>query len=386
MPLEGELAVHIAWDGRRAGRVSIRSTRPFAAERVLAGRTSAEAVATVPLLFSVCRRAQGAAAVSAIEAAGADLIRTGDIDARAIPVRLESVQEYISRILIDWPRATGRDAVIAPVAAARKGIEASQRAIDRAGGRADAARLRECASALETTAARAIYGMAPAEWLALSGHEELLAWAGRGATLPAALVGELLRDAPTLGASDVALMPPSDRDALLSIVVPAMTRDADFARMPTWDGSPVETGALARTRDHRLVAAVAKQCGNAVATRMIARLVELALLLRGLGREAPSTTDTLPWVQAFALSPGEGVASVQTARGLLLHRARVVDGRVVSYQIVAPTEWNFHPEGALRRGIEGLAASDPATLERQATLAVQALDPCVSYRIEVGHA
>ena len=92
------------------------------------------------------------------------------------------------------------------------------------------------------------------------------------------------------------------------------------------------------------------------------------------------------WVQAIALAPGEGLGAVQTARGLLLHRARLADGRVAHYEIVAPTEWNFHPEGALVRGLRGLVTDDGAALEQQARLAVQALDPCVACAIEVGHA
>jgi len=53
---------------------------------------------------------------------------------------------------------------------------------------------------------------------------------------------------------------------------------------------------------------------------------------------------------------------------------------------VAPTEWNFHPGGALASGLEGLEADDEQQLIRSTRLAVHALDPCVAYRVEVGHA
>jgi Ni,Fe-hydrogenase I large subunit len=77
---------------------------------------------------------------------------------------------------------------------------------------------------------------------------------------------------------------------------------------------------------------------------------------------------------------------VQTARGLLLHRARIDAGHVSGYEIVAPTEWNFHPAGALAHGLDGMEADDEATLRKHARLVVQGLDPCVACRIEVGHA
>ena len=81
------------------------------------------------------------------------------------------------------------------------------------------------------------------------------------------------------------------------------------------------------------------------------------------------------------------MAWVQNARGLLLHRVALdAQGMVDDYRIVAPTEWNFHPDGALVHGLTGLAADDEARLVRQARLAVQALDPCVACRVEVVHA
>jgi coenzyme F420-reducing hydrogenase alpha subunit len=167
-------------------------------------------------------------------------------------------------------------------------------------------------------------------------------------------------------------------------VLPALRAVAGFEAAPLWDGAPVETGALARMRAHPLVASVAKRCGNSVPARMAARLVELAALLARLAGTADAAA--APGICAFPLGPGEGLAAVQTARGLLLHHARVAEGRVAGYRIVAPTEWNFHPDGPLARGLAGLAAANDAALERSARLAAQALDPCVACRIEVAHA
>jgi Ni,Fe-hydrogenase I large subunit len=93
-----------------------------------------------------------------------------------------------------------------------------------------------------------------------------------------------------------------------------------------------------------------------------------------------------PRVQSIALGNGEGLAAVETARGLLLHRARLQEQCVVDYQIVAPTEWNFHPDGALVRGLEGLEAGEEQHLVGAARLAVHALDPCVAFRVEMAHA
>ena len=207
----------------------------------------------------------------------------------------------------------------------------------------------------------------------------------RGATIPARLLGVLLDTMPNLGCSDVPLMPFPAREALVRTIVPAMSRQPEFSRAPTWDGTPVETGALARMRSQPLVAALAARDGNSVATRMTARLAELATLLQDWLR-APTDERSTSGSQAMALAPGEGLGAVQTARGLLLHRVRLADGRVAHYQIVAPTEWNFHSDGRARarsararHGRRRIARAAGATRRAGAR-------PVRRVPIEVGHA
>jgi Ni,Fe-hydrogenase I large subunit len=74
---------------------------------------------------------------------------------------------------------------------------------------------------------------------------------------------------------------------------------------------------------------------------------------------------------------------VETARGRLAHRVELAGERVRRYQVMAPTEWNFHPEGPLVCGLIGLETEDRETLRQHATMAVMALDPCVGYRVDV---
>jgi len=380
MSLEGEIVVRLAWDGHRVQQARVASTRPLEAARVLIGKTPAEAVATVPLLFSICSGAQRAAAAHALASAGAS------VDAStATDVVLEIVQEHFWRLLLDWPQTMGHGSDAASVAHVRRKIAARRNAGDRSTRDESRPPMHELVDALNTTAAQTIYGMLPAAWHALRDADDLWAWVDAGATMPARLLGVLFDTMPQLARSDVALMPLPDREALMRAIVPALDRQPEFSRAPTWEGSPVETGALARMRSHPLVAAAAARDGNSVATRMVARLAELATLLQDL---ADASVDERPasWVHSLTLVPGEGLGAVQTARGLLLHRVRLADGRVAHYQIIAPTEWNFHPEGALVCGLRGLVTDDGAVLDRSARLAVQALDPCVACTIEIGHA
>jgi len=62
------------------------------------------------------------------------------------------------------------------------------------------------------------------------------------------------------------------------------------------------------------------------------------------------------------------------ARGLLLHWVKVdAAGAVQDYRVLAPTEWNFHPQGALAQAVAALPAEAVTTAR---TLAA-AYDPCV---------
>jgi hypothetical protein len=384
MPTEGEIAVRLRWDGYRVGGVDVRSTRPFAAARLLAGKTPAAAAALVPALFAICGGAQGAAAAAALTAAGARDIAVAPAEIER-EVALEAVQEHFWRLLIDWPRAMGEEPDALPVAAARRRIATL---LDPPEGRAvarEAAALRALGAELAQQAAQSIYGIAPALWLSGRGIESLQTWVSREATVCARLLGRMLAEIPEAGRSDVPLLPAVERAELLATVVPAMDRDASFARAPTWDGEPRETGPLARACRHPLVAPLVARDGQTAAARMVARLVDLALLVGRLAGTSRSK-DTPRLVTALPLGDHEGLAAVQTARGLLVHRVRLDDGRVADYAVVAPTEWNFHPQGALARGLAGMTADTEDGLRHRAQVAVQALDPCVGCRIEIGDA
>jgi len=392
MTIEGELTLRLAWDGCRVESVAVRSTRPFAAARALIGRTPAAAGAMAPLLFSICAQAQGVAAAGANEAATGGTPTASTLAARRNVVLLETIQEYLWRLLIDWPQAMGHAPLLEPVAAARRDIAPVLARLAPIARRIDGAQGPEAgtvpgslAAAVAELAGRHVYGGAPDAWLALIDVDAVGAWAHGAHTLPARMLGEIVADAAALGRSDVELMPAAPREALLACVVPALRNTPDFAQAPRWDGAAVETGALARTHAHPFVAAFRARFGNAVPTRMAARLVELAALIGAVGGES-ADAEASPWSQAFALDAGEGLGAVQTARGLLLHFVRVVGGQVAHYRIVAPTEWNFHPRGPLVRGLEGLAENDEVALVRRARLAVQALDPCVACGVEVAYA
>jgi len=372
MSLEGELVVQLEWDGQRVNEVHIRSTRPQIASRLLVGRSADDARNIVPSLYSVCARAHAVAADVALDAALARPSVATNVETATLAVALEAVGEHMKSLLFDWPRALGRQPNASAVVRARRHVQAMQ---------PDVAVADACA--LESIAAEFIYGMRPSRWAALATVDALHGWLDDASVEPALILAAILREHALLGASDVLPMPAVDPITLRDPLSALLASAADFERYPTWSGAPMETGALARQQSQALVRAVVAAFGNGVVARIVARLVELALLLQDLTQKA---TVRWPAIEICTDASGAGVAAVQTARGTLLHRACVRNDRVSEYRIVAPTEWNFHPDGALAKGLRGCRACDEDDLRSRATVAVHALDPCVATRIEVGHA
>ena len=74
---------------------------------------------------------------------------------------------------------------------------------------------------------------------------------------------------------------------------------------------------------------------------------------------------------------------IEAARGSLGHWLRLKNGRILNYQIVAPTTWNFSPRdaagtpGALEQALVGALVrpgeTDPVSVQH----IVRSFDPCM---------
>lgn len=141
-----------------------------------------------------------------------------------------------------------------------------------------------------------------------------------------------------------------------------------FAQMPVWKGHCVETGVWTRLRDRDQDAPQ-----HSLWTRLLSRWTEIRVLA------SRPQDETLLQSGAMPLGAGQAIAWCEMARGLLLHWVRLgVDNRVMDYRIIAPTEWNFHPQGALAQALRQLPVRDSS----RAALLVTAYDPCVECEIK----
>ena len=157
-----------------------------------------------------------------------------------------------------------------------------------------------------------------------------------------------------------------------------------WCKAPRYDAHAYEVGALARqmVAGHPLVRDLVARDGGSVTARVVARLLELALVVPRMEG----------WVRA--LQPGEpfcghgslpdeavGVGLTEAARGSLGHWLSIRRGRIDRYQIIAPTTWNFSPRdsgghpGPLEAALVGLPAGEgaPPTVQH----VVRSFDPCM---------
>ena len=159
-----------------------------------------------------------------------------------------------------------------------------------------------------------------------------------------------------------------------------------WCKAPRYHGKVVETGALARqmVAGHPLIRELVAARGGSVLARVLARLLELAIVLPEMERWAKALTPGEPWCyHAEFPDEGTGVGLVEAARGGLGHWLSVRHGRLQHYQIIAPTTWNFSPRdaegepGALEQALAGMEvdASDPMPVAAQHV--VRSFDPCM---------
>ena len=159
-----------------------------------------------------------------------------------------------------------------------------------------------------------------------------------------------------------------------------------WCKAPRLGGRVVETGALARqvVAGHPLVRDLVARSGGNVRNRVIARLLEIALVVPHLEQWVREIEPDAPWCTDTRL-PYEGRAEglTEAARGSLGHWVEVRRGRISNYQIVAPTTWNFSPRdaegipGALEQALVGTPVEAGETTPIAVQHVVRSFDPCM---------
>jgi hypothetical protein len=164
---------------------------------------------------------------------------------------------------------------------------------------------------------------------------------------------------------------PDQQAANLRTIATDMANDPDFALRPQWRGACAETGVWSRLRQRQTAPAI-----TSAWSRLQARWIEMLELISA-PTEPPAT---LLSSGALPLGGGQAIAWCEMARGLLMHWVLLdAQNRVQDYRVLAPTEWNFHPDGALAQALTQLDPTDAAA----AWCLASAYDPCVDCSVNI---
>jgi len=327
----GQVVIDACWRNGVLDSVSVASRRPAAAQLFI-GKSADQVLALVPRLFSLCGKAQSAVAAAALATASGQPLPAGDGD----DLRREAIGEHLWRLLLDWPQQllAGEAGYLQ-----KKSLNAAFANFYRQLRRPEneSALFAAIAACLDDyPLATQLDALRPWDALAIPTHP----------ALPSCL-------------------PVNDRKAIGAMFVAA---DARFSESPVWQSRPAEVGGLAEGLADPEVSAL-YAAGRPLAARLLVRRRALATLLADRsGGWAP---------EALARPAGVGCAWAMTARGPLCHRVELQSGRVVDYQLIAPTEWNFHPQSAWLAHLRGARAETPEIAENLLRLWALALDPCV---------
>lgn len=361
--------------------LAVQSSRQDWAPRLARGQAVSALPGLMASLFNLCSHAHRLCAQLAIEAAAPGLLPAPQQVAQRL--RTETAQEHIRRIGLDWPRLLAAE----PGATATAWADAAHAALQR------------CPLLLPATTLPADPWPATLTWL----QDELLqmpattwlrAWQACGADwlhdwsrrhagwLPALL--RAARAADTLLPLDLtsALRAHADADGQ-RILSTALALQPGFALQPLWQGASAHTGSWTRLNDHSADLPLTPWA------LLGSRIAELICLCQP---DAPGQSGA-GWLSFGSLrtGPRQGMAWVEMARGLLVHQVEIdqpagdAPARVAACRVLAPTEWNFHPQGVVAQTIAALDSGRPAEdTERRVRLLMAAFDPCVPF--EVTHA
>lgn len=364
MSVEGRVYVSARLAAGRITGVSIGSDRPLVARRLLAGRTPDEALKLIPSLYSVCGKSQAVVAAAALDAALGVAPKRAIHQRRERELAAETLAEHAFRLLLDWPRLCGAGGDVALLARIRS-LLASAPVSEASWGAAH--------DALVGMTESRLLGTELDPWLEQFSAAEWLDWARSGRTDTGRTLATL-SSLPAWAAPETALLTRPHHSVFVGQIARPALADPGFAARPELSGQPAECGPLARCHGHAAVRDLSRR--DRITARAFSRIAEFAMVLRN-----DSAAGRL---EATSLEPGVGAAIGEMARGILLHAARLEDGRIADYAIVAPTEWNFHPLGALHRELEGRPASSGRQARRAIDFAAATLDPCVALEASLG--
>ena len=380
--MENIITINLAIQTDGAVKSEITSTRPVHASNIFNNKSIDETLKMIPLLFSVCSTAQSTAAVVCCEQALELDTKPQHKLIRQRLVEMESIREHLWRILLDWnefivgtPDKTNMSNILSFQQYHKQAITggASPFQINPTFFKIDHKKIIEIQQQLKQTLKLKLFGIDTEEWLKIDTIEQFDKWLRQGQTITTKMLQKIQESGwNSSGSCRINPLPKQ----LEQIELEMQLTNPEYVEQPLWKQHPCETSALTRTTS-KLIQKLKKEYGNGLLVRQIAKLTELAHLVLKVDQLEYSKEDC---DESEHITPNTGIAQVEAARGRLIHKVKIQGDRVEQYQILAPTEWNFHHDGVVARALNSLNKNS-TDLQNEAELIIKAIDPCVDYKL-----
>lgn len=159
-----------------------------------------------------------------------------------------------------------------------------------------------------------------------------------------------------------------------------------WCKAPRLNNQVMEVGAISRQMvdGHPLIHHLVASDGANVRNRVIARLLELALVVPEMENWVKQLQPKEPFCRPTNMpDEAQGAGMVEAARGSLGHWLSVKNGRILNYQIIAPTTWNFSPRdandqpGTLELALQDTYVGDDKNASVIIQHIIRSFDPCM---------
>ena len=351
--------------------VGVRSTRGPMVSKLFWGRKADTKLSNfIGLVYTLCPVSQASAWNCAVAYARGESPQGAQQESWAEAVQLEILAEHIRCLAMDLPQQLGLPPPgnLRPLGAYRAKVSALALGAKEKNPRN---LLRE-ASAL---AGDLLFGEDPGQLPAdLYEPARFASWVSTRTTALKPVFSYLHALPSGLGGNSVQALHPDDPDTREELA--GSLAEEGFCRAPHLPTGPAQTNALTRQEGTDAFRMMEEAVGRCCFLYFYARLLELRRLCADFAE--PSRV-----VRGFSPEPGVGISFVETARGTLMQRVRLGEGDVVrEAAIVAPTEWNFSPDGAAQQSLSTIKAADYKTWHNRVLLVARQFDACIPVRIE----
>ncbi len=392
MSIEGEIKINITVRGKGIQSIAITSSRPLQITKIFAKKSIQAVSKTMNILYQLCNTAHRFAFLSLLKQSNVIELSKNEILAYQLLLDLETIKEHCFSIASKWSGDNTIDTNVVSVLATIKQISTTLFTDCDPLGINDKRltsfdNIKALVLLLEQQLQIFLIGKRSSEVLSgvsiFANIDNFNQWLDIGTSSSAIFLRGLkenkLSDLGNVDAIYLSNLPTNEMSNMLN--------NPDFIKHPTDGNKPCETTPYSRQIDKPLIQQLTATNGSGLLSRSVAQLLEIFTLFDKVNTDyiAIKSEDICYQVQ-YPMHSTNALNQLEAARGKLIHQVSIGSDCVNNYQILSPTQWNFHPKGILYAMIKSLNFENKQDLSNKVKLLVDAIDPCVGYSIAVDYA